>query len=62
LGHFAPLSFSAYGGKIQATRCAGGRWLKGQVKMIKFTPVMLTNGRKTAIYNLIIRHLNAKII
>jgi len=25
LGHFAPLSFTAYGGKIQATRCAGGR-------------------------------------
>jgi hypothetical protein len=27
LGYFAPLSFPAYGGKIQATRCAGGRWL-----------------------------------
>ena len=26
LGHFAPLSFAASGGKIQATRCAGGRW------------------------------------
>jgi len=26
LGHFAPLSFTAYGGKIQATRFAGGRW------------------------------------
>jgi hypothetical protein len=25
LGHFAPLSFPAYGGKIQATRRAGGR-------------------------------------
>jgi hypothetical protein len=25
LGHFAPLSFTAYGGKIQATRFAGGR-------------------------------------
>jgi RNA polymerase primary sigma factor len=25
LGHFAPLSFTAYGGKIQATRSAGGR-------------------------------------
>ncbi len=25
LGHFAPLSFPAYGGKIQATRSAGGR-------------------------------------
>ena len=25
LGHFAPLFFTAYGGKIQATRCAGGR-------------------------------------
>ena len=25
LGHFAPLYFSAYGGKIQATRCAVGR-------------------------------------
>jgi hypothetical protein len=25
LGHFAPLSFSAFGGKIHATRCAGGR-------------------------------------
>jgi hypothetical protein len=25
LGHFAPLSFPAYGGKIQATRYAGGR-------------------------------------
>jgi hypothetical protein len=24
-GHFAPLSFTAYGGKIQATRYAGGR-------------------------------------
>jgi hypothetical protein len=27
LGHFAPLSFTACGGKIQATRCAGGRCL-----------------------------------
>jgi hypothetical protein len=27
LGHFAPLSFPAYGDKIQATRFAGGRWL-----------------------------------
>jgi len=25
LGRFAPLSFPAYGGKIQATRFAGGR-------------------------------------
>ena len=25
LGHFVPLSFAAYGGKIQATRYAGGR-------------------------------------
>jgi hypothetical protein len=25
LGHFAPLSFTAYGGKIQVTRFAGGR-------------------------------------
>jgi hypothetical protein len=25
LGHFAPLYFAAYGGKIQATRFAGGR-------------------------------------
>jgi hypothetical protein len=25
LGHFAPLSFTAYGGKIQTTRFAGGR-------------------------------------
>jgi hypothetical protein len=25
LGRFAPLSFIAYGGKIQATRVAGGR-------------------------------------
>jgi len=25
LGHFAPLSFTAYGGKIKATRFAGGR-------------------------------------
>jgi hypothetical protein len=25
LGHFAPLFFTACGGKIQATRCAGGR-------------------------------------
>ena len=25
MGHFAPLSFPDYGGKIQATRCAGGR-------------------------------------
>jgi hypothetical protein len=25
LGHFAPMSFAAYGGKIQATRFAGGR-------------------------------------
>jgi hypothetical protein len=25
LGRFAPLSFSAYGEKIQATRSAGGR-------------------------------------
>jgi hypothetical protein len=25
LGHFAPLSFTAFGSKIQATRCAGGR-------------------------------------
>jgi hypothetical protein len=25
LGHFVPLSFSASGGKIQATRYAGGR-------------------------------------
>jgi len=25
LGRFAPLSFTAYGGKIQATRFAGGR-------------------------------------
>jgi hypothetical protein len=25
LGHYAPLSFAAYGGKIQATRYAGGR-------------------------------------
>jgi hypothetical protein len=25
LGRFAPLSFTAYGGKIQATRVAGGR-------------------------------------
>jgi hypothetical protein len=24
LGHFMPLSFTAYGGKIQATRFAGG--------------------------------------
>jgi xanthine dehydrogenase molybdopterin-binding subunit B len=24
-GHWVPLYFSAYGGKIQATRCAGGR-------------------------------------
>jgi hypothetical protein len=24
-GHFAPLSFPAYGGKIQATHCAGSR-------------------------------------
>jgi hypothetical protein len=24
-GHFVPLSFTAFGGKIQATRCAGGR-------------------------------------
>jgi hypothetical protein len=27
LGRFAPLTFSAYGGKIQATRYAGDRWL-----------------------------------
>jgi len=25
LGHFAPLSFTAFGGKIHGTRCAGGR-------------------------------------
>ena len=25
LGHFAPLSFTAFGGKIQATLYAGGR-------------------------------------
>jgi hypothetical protein len=25
LGHFAPLSCAAYGGKIQATRYTGGR-------------------------------------
>jgi hypothetical protein len=25
LGRYAPLSFSAYGGKIQTTRSAGGR-------------------------------------
>jgi len=25
LGHFVPLSFTAYGGKRQATRYAGGR-------------------------------------
>ncbi|MGD9226035.1 MAG: hypothetical protein PVF26_05995 [Desulfobacterales bacterium] len=25
LGHFAPLSFTAYGSNIQATRCADGR-------------------------------------
>ncbi|MGD9226482.1 MAG: hypothetical protein PVF26_08290 [Desulfobacterales bacterium] len=24
LGHFAPRSFPAYGGKIQASRCAAG--------------------------------------
>ncbi|MGD8962194.1 MAG: hypothetical protein PVF29_15985 [Desulfobacterales bacterium] len=24
-GHCVPLSFTAFGGKIQATRCAGGR-------------------------------------
>ena len=28
LGHFAPLSFPAYGGKIQATRFTGDRWLR----------------------------------
>ena len=27
LGHFVPLSFLAYGDKIQATSFAGGRWL-----------------------------------
>ena len=32
LGHFAPLSFTAYGGKIQATRYAGGRWLNALEK------------------------------
>jgi len=32
LGHFAPLSFTAYGGKIQATRYAGGRWLNARKK------------------------------
>jgi hypothetical protein len=26
-GHCVPLSFAAFGGKIQATRCAGGRCL-----------------------------------
>ena len=26
IGHFVPLSFTAYCGKIQNTRCAGGRW------------------------------------
>jgi len=35
LGHFAPLSFTAYGGKIQATRFAGGRWLKKKAIMLE---------------------------
>jgi hypothetical protein len=27
LGHIVTLSYTAFGGKITATRCAGGRWL-----------------------------------
>jgi len=33
LGHFAPLPFTAVGGKIQATRCADGRWLNNKLKL-----------------------------
>ncbi len=36
--------------------------VKWSRKMKRFTPVMLTNGRKTAIYNLIIRHSYAIVV
>ena len=35
LGHCVPLFFTAFGGKIQAARHAGGRWLAEKLRALK---------------------------